>query len=105
MDVFGHHASVCPAKGDRIRGHNVLRDIIYNFCSLASWGPKKETPHIFPSSSERPEDIFVPNYSLGKDLVLDVAVTCPQQHKYYHSAAQSAGFACNTYADEVKIKN
>jgi len=42
---------------------------------------------------------------LGKDLVLDVAVTCPLQHKYYHSAAQSAGFACNTSADEVKIKN
>ena len=105
MDVFGHHAAVCPTKGDRIRRHNVLRDIIYDFCSIASWGPKKETPHIFPSSSERPADIFVPNYSLGKDLVLDVAVTCPLQHKYYHSAAQSAGFACNTYADEVKIKN
>ena len=105
MDVFGNHASVCPTKGDRIRRHNVLRDIIYDFCSIASWGPKKETPHIFPSSSERPADIFVPNYSLGKDLVLDVAVTCPLQHKYYHSAAQSAGFACNTYADEVKIKN
>ena len=62
---------------------------------------KKNSTH----SSERPADIFVPNYSLGKDLVFDVAVTCPLQHKYYHSAAQSAGFACNTYADEVKIKN
>ena len=81
MDAFGHHTSVCPTKGDRIRRHNVLRDIIYDFCSIASWGPKKETPHIFPSSSERPADIFVPNYSLGKDLVLDVAVTCPLQHK------------------------
>jgi hypothetical protein len=45
----------------------VLRDIFYDFCSIASWSPTKETPHNFPSSSERPADIFLPNYTLGKD--------------------------------------
>ena len=90
MDIFGHHASVCLVFGDRIRRHNILRDILHDFCSLAVWGPTKEVPHIFPSSSERPADIFVPNFSLGKDLVLDVAVTCPIQHKHLLEAAQIA---------------
>ena len=105
MDIFGHHASVCPVSGDRIRRHNILRDILYYFCSLAAWGPAKEVPHILPSSLERPADIFVPNFSLGKDLVLDAAVTCPLQHKHLLQAAQTAGFTCNDYAEQVKIRN
>ena len=56
-------------------------------------------------SAERPADIFIPNYSCGKSLVLDNAVTCPLQHKYVVNAAQSAGFACNDYADEIKSKS
>ena len=88
MDIFGHHSSVCPVSGDRIRRHNILRHILYDFCSLAAWGPTKQVHHIFTSSSERPADIFVPNFSLGKDLVRDVAVTCPLQHKHLFEAAQ-----------------
>ena len=44
------------------------------------------------------------NYSGGKNLFLDVAVTCPVQHKYVVDAAQMLGFCCNGYADEVKTK-
>ena len=69
--------------------HNIRRDILYDCCSLAAWGPTKEVPHIFPSSSERPAGIFVPNFLLGKDLVLDVAMTCPLQHKHLLEAAQT----------------
>ena len=50
-------------------------------------------------------DIFVPNFSLGKGLVLDVAVACPLQHKHLLEAAQIAGFTCNDYAEQIKIKN
>ena len=42
---------------------------------------------------------------LGKDLVLDVAVTCPLQHKYLHDASVTAGFACNEHAKYIKQKN
>ena len=48
-------------------------------------------------------DIFVPNFSLGKRL--DVAVACALQHKHLLEAAQTAGFACNDYAEQIKIKN
>ena len=105
MDVFGHHACVCPVKGDRIKRHNIIRDILYEFCSAAAWGPVREKLFLFPGSSERPADVFIPNYSGGKNLFLDVAITCPLQHKYVVDAAQTLGFSCNNYADEVKCKN
>ena len=105
MDVFGHHATVCAVKGDRIKRHNQIRDILFDFCSCAAWGPSKEKPNLFSYSSEKPADVFVPNYTCGKDLVLDVAVTCPLQHKYLHDASVIAGFACNDYAVQVKMKN
>ena len=68
-------------------------------------GPSKEKPYLLPNTSERPADVFVPNYSFGKDLVLDVAITCPLQHKYLNDASATAGFACNDYAENIKQKN
>ena len=95
MDVYGHHASVCAVKGDRIKRHNLIQDIIYDFCYAAAWAPSKEKPYLLPNTSERPADVFVPNYSFGKDLVLDVAITCPLQHKYLHDASVTTGFVMN----------
>ena len=73
------------------------------YCIL---GSKKKKLHTFSFHLLKDQQIYiVPNYLLEKDLVFDVAVTCLLQHKYYHSAAQSVGFACNTYIDKMKIKN
>jgi hypothetical protein len=105
MDIYGHHACVCPVKGDRIKRHNIIRDLVNDFCFSAAWGPIKEKMFLFPGSSERPADVFIPNFSGGKNLFLDVAITCPLQHKYVVDAAQTPGFSCNNYADEVKSKN
>ena len=104
MDTFGHHACVCPVKGDRIKRLNKIHNILFEFCSAAAWGPVKEKLFLFPRSSERPADIFIPNYSGGKNLFVDVAVTCPVQHKYVVDAAQTLGYFCNDYANEVKLK-
>ena len=38
-------------------------------------------------------------------MVLDVAITCPLQHKYLNDASATAGFACNDYAENIKQKN
>ena len=105
MDLFGHHATTCANSGDRIKKHNALRDCIFNSCSLAAWSPIKEKAFLFAGTSERPADIFIPNFSCGKGLVTDVAVTCPLQHKYVFEAAKIMGFASSNYADEVKNKN
>jgi hypothetical protein len=82
MDIHGHHAAVCPVSGDRIKRHNALRDCFYEFCLNAAWGPIKEKPFLLPYSSVRPADIFIPNFSAGKGLVVDFACTCPIQQNY-----------------------
>ena len=102
MDIYGHHAAVCPVSGDRIKQHNALRDCLYDFCSNAAWAPVKEKPFLAPFSSERPADIFIPNFTAGKGLVVDFACTCPIQQKYVRSSFQTLTFACNKYAQEVK---
>ena len=58
MDVFGHHASVCPTKGDRIRRHNVLRDIIYDF-ALLHLGVLKKKPHTFSLHLLKDQQIYL----------------------------------------------
>ena len=102
MDIHGHHAAVCPVSGDRVKRHNALRDCFHEFCSNAAWGPVKEKPFLLPFSSERPADIFVPNFSGGKGLVVDFACTCPIQQKYVRPASQTVSFTCNKYAQEAK---
>ena len=64
-----HNACVCPVKGDRIKRHNIIREILFDLCSTAAWAPVKEKAFIFAGSGERPVDIFIPNYSCGKSLV------------------------------------
>ena len=43
MDVYGHHASVCAVKGDRIKRHNLIRDIISTFAMLLLGLPQKKS--------------------------------------------------------------
>ena len=102
MDIHGHHAAVCPVSGDRIKRHNALRDCRYEFCLNVAWGPIKEKPFLLPYSSERPADIFIPNFSAGKGLVVDFACTCPIQQNYVRQASQTLVFACNQYAQVYK---
>ena len=75
----------------------------FDFCSAAAWGPVKEKPFLLPGSSERPADILIPNYSAGKDLAVDFAVTCPLQSAYLHEAANTSLYACNKYAEDIKL--
>ena len=102
---FGHHAAVCSVSGDRRKRHNAVRDCLYNFCSTAAWGPVKEKSFILPGTSEKPADIFLPNFSSGKSFAIDVAGTCPVQQKYVRQASSEQRFACNQYALEIKRAN
>ena len=86
----------------------LIQDILFDFCiAIAAWAPVNKKAFLFAGSAERPADIilFIPNYSCGKSLLLDNAVTCPLQHKYVVNAAQPAGFACNIYVDQIKSKS
>ena len=99
---YGQHAAVCPVSGDTIKIHHALCDCLYEFCLNAAWGPIKEKPFLLPYSPERPDGIFIPNFSAGKGLVVDFACTCPNQQNYDCQASQTLAFACNQYAQVFK---
>ena len=101
--VFGHHAVVCDCSGDRIKRHNAIRDCLFDSCVAACWAPVKETPFLLAGSSERPADIFIPNFSHGKGLVIDTAVTCPLQRTSLHDSSRVAGFS-GFHATSMQMK-
>ena len=103
MDIFGNHAIVCWTKGDIIKRHNTIWDCFFDFCSAAAWGAVKEKPFFLPSSCERPADIFILNYSAGKDLAVDVAVTCLLQSAYLHQEENTSLYTCNKYVEDIKL--
>ena len=83
MDGYGHHVSVCAVKGDRIKRHKLIRDIIIDCCYTLLG-----LPYLHMSLSKTTRE---------KHQVLDVALTCPLQQKYLHDASVTAGFACNEF--------
>ena len=65
----------------------------------------KEKPFLISGSSEKPADVFIPNFSSGKGLVIDTAISCPMQQKYVHNSSLIQGFTCNEYVQSIKVKN
>ena len=39
--IFSDIMLVCPINGNRIKRHYIIRDILFEFCSAAAWGPVK----------------------------------------------------------------
>ena len=79
----------------------MIHNIVFEFGSAAAWGYAHGKLFPFLGFSEWSADTFTPNYSGNKNIFLDVAVILPGQHKYVVDAAQTLGFSCNDYANEV----
>ena len=60
---------------DRIAGHNLLRDVIFETAASAVLGPTKEERHILLGTIARPGDVTIRRWSNGKDGAIDVTVT------------------------------
>ena len=73
-DKEGDHAIACGWEGERIARHNQLRDALFQTASQAALGPRKEEQAILPGSSCRPADVYLPSWSDGKDVAVDVTV-------------------------------
>ena len=81
-DIFEDHAiSACAVSGDRIRRHNLVRDVIYETAKAAMiQGVRREESHLYEDNANRPGDITVRSWSLsvGKPITaFDVHVTSP----------------------------
>ena len=46
---------------------------------LAALSPRQEVPSLFPGSSSRPADIFLPSWPMGRPTAMDVTVISPLQ--------------------------
>ena len=101
LDTYGDHALVCSTSGDVIARHNAVRDFLYNIAKLAGLSPKLEPSRLLTDSSHRPGDIYVPNWSTGKPLALDVTIASPLQSSLLPAAAETAGVAAER-AEERK---
>ena len=61
--------------------------------------PIKEKPGLVIGTKERPADVFLPQFSRGKDYVLDFAVTNPLSDYMIQQSRASSKDACVIYAD------
>ena len=69
----------CKGGGDVVLHHNSLRDVFAQFCHRATLGGQHEVGHGSgaDSSLNKPADILVPNWMIGKHSAFDLTVACP----------------------------
>lgn len=100
LDRWGDHAIRCMNKGDRMKRHNCIRDLLFNHMSIANMAPLKEPPGI-TKGKERPADILLPEWTLDKGLVVDVAIVDPLQPLLINKTLAGES-AAETYATNIK---
>jgi hypothetical protein len=102
-DTLGHHATACVAGGHVIARHNAIRDCIFQAAVSAGLNPRLEAPNLLSHSSRKPADVFIPNWSLGRGLALDVCVSSSLQKSVINEAARDAGAAAKKgFASKMK---
>ncbi len=92
-DRLGDHSLCCGSQGERISRHNALRDALYATAVSAALGPTREGRFLLPGGDRRPADVFIPNWTRGRDSALDVTVTHCLQDATVAEAAVTPGHA------------
>jgi hypothetical protein len=76
VDKKGRHSLLCKTSGDRIARHNALRDTIKELCQHAQLKPEIEKDGLM-TGKKRPADVYIPSWTDGVPLALDIAVSHP----------------------------
>ena len=92
-DPFGDHHVGCGGNGDRIHRHDSIRDVLFTAAQSAALAPRKEVPSLIPGTSNRPADIYLPNWAQGRPAALDVTVISTLQSLTVSKASTSQGHA------------
>ena len=100
MDILGEHAMNCRCSSGRYRRHDEIRDIIADATRAASLSPRVEARGLVEGSQQRPGDVLISGYPLGRDLVLDVTIINPLKQ----SAWPEAAFMARVTMDKAKEK-
>ena len=108
QDKSRHHATVCNTNGERISRHNAIRDVIYGMASQAALSPQLEKQYILPGAQMKPTDLFIPTWSAGKPLAIDISVvSLTQSHLLLYNHTQTEKLCAahwrEEHAEEHKI--
>ena len=102
-DKYGDHALCCGFWGERITRHNQIRDHIFQMASSAVLNPVKEGRFLLPGNDRRPADVYLPNWSAGRDTALDITVVNPLQQATVGEAAVTPGHSLD-FAFDRKMR-
>ena len=105
-------AGFCPCGGDRVKRHNLLRNLLAARCKTAGLLPEIEKANLLPprpelaggaedgshtSSQRRPADVWVPQWNLHGPAALDLAVTSGMRQGHLAATAADGGRATLDY--------
>ena len=68
---------------------------MHSTAANAALAPTKEGRFLLPGEGGRPADVYIPQWSGGKDAAFDVTIINPLQAAQVHGAAATAGHALN----------
>mmetsp|Transcript_29762 Transcript_29762/g.38285 ORF Transcript_29762/g.38285 Transcript_29762/m.38285 type:complete len:134 (+) Transcript_29762:179-580(+) len=91
----GDHAIQCAYGGDRIYRQDSLRNSIFHCLKQVGYDAKLEKRGLLSDSNEKPCDIFVHTYYVGRPAACDVTVFSTMQSSSIHQASQETGFVVN----------
>ena len=74
MDTLEKHAVNCGYRWGQESRHNAVRDIIVKFTKSTNLSPRVEEPGIIEGTQQRPADLKLPGFLIGRDTLLDVTV-------------------------------
>ena len=97
LDIYAHHAVICPMEGGKVRLHNQIRDTFFRCLSNAALGARLEP--------EGPADtLFVPTplcrqsqWVLYPHIALDFAVVSPFKVGEFQVVAEKVQELINSY--------
>ena len=82
--------------------HHALRDCLYEAARAAYLSPWKEVA--VDHSGKRPTDVFLPSWSRGRPLAIDVTVTHFSQTATTLSAEEGNSASVRAALDKVRVK-
>ncbi len=95
LDKLGDHGLVCSSGTGRIQRHDKVTVAISKLLHEAKQEHALELSHLTGDNKERPGDIFIPQWSGGKDLAVDVGVVCPTAPSYRSNASKERFYSAN----------
>ena len=90
----------CPRDGLRTKKHNVSRDILDQQFQSSGLRTRKEQFGLVDQKWQRPADIRVHDYRLGRDALVDVTVVNPFAHRHAVHGLKAFAAAVNNAEDD-----